>query len=125
MITDGIKQADKAKIFDWLVERLENGTLEMLFKVDASDGLEHFDSVSSFDALIGEIAVSRQKLARMKSAKHVVLTLGQFDAIREEVYASYSQSGGMNDDAATCAERAYIAVSKAEKSNLIERLTYE
>lgn len=37
MITDGIKQSDKAKAFDWLVEKLENGTLEMLFKADNAD----------------------------------------------------------------------------------------
>ncbi|USD35605.1 MULTISPECIES: hypothetical protein [Vibrio] len=122
MITDGIKQSDKAKVFDWLVERLENGTLEMLFKADDSDGLEHFDSVSSFNGLINEIAVSSQHLARKKSAKYVVLTLGQFDDIRAEIYSSYSQSGCMDEDAAQSAVRAYRSMTKAEGANLISPL---
>jgi hypothetical protein len=123
MITDGIKQSDKAKAFDWLVENLENGTLEMLFKADnADDGLEHFDSVSSFELLIDELALSSKHLARNKSAKHVVLTLGQFDDIREEIYSSYSQSGCMDEDAAQSAVRAYRSMTKAEKANLISPL---
>ncbi|EMW7305233.1 hypothetical protein AAFN31_004009 [Vibrio parahaemolyticus] len=122
MITDGIKQSDKAKVFDWLVERLENGTLEMLFKADSSDGLEHFDSVSSFDLLIDELVLSSKHLARNKSAKHVVLTLGQFNDIREEIYSSYSQSGCMDEDAAQSAVRAYRSMIKAERANLISPL---
>ncbi len=122
MITDGIKQSDKAKVFDWLVERLESGTLEMLFKSGDSDGLEHFDSVSNFNGLIDELELSSKHLARNKSAKHVVLTLGQFDDIRKKIYSSYSQSGCMDEDAAQSAVRAYRSMTKAEKANLISPL---
>lgn len=63
MITDNIKQSDKAKVFDWLVEKLEDGTLEMVFKAD-STGENDFVSVSDFNGLVGELEVCSQSLGR-------------------------------------------------------------
>ncbi len=56
------------------------------------------------------------------TAKYVKLTLNEFNKIREEIYASYAQSGCMDLDAAECAEKAFDAVKKAEKRNDVEPL---
>ncbi|MCG9576034.1 hypothetical protein L1D14_07255 [Vibrio tubiashii] len=122
MIAGGIKQSDKAKVFDWLVEKLEDGTLEMLFKKD-STGAYDFDSVSNFEGLIGELEVQSQSLKRNKSANHVVLTISQFDDIRKEIYSSYSRAGCMDHNAAKTAEKAFRSLSTVETKNLISPLT--
>lgn len=54
----------KAKVFDWLVEKLEGGTLEMLFKADSTDEND-LVSVSDFNGLVGELeAACSQSLSR-------------------------------------------------------------
>lgn len=124
MITDNIKQSDKAKVFDWLVEKLEDGTLEMLFKAD-STGENDLVSVSDFNGLVGELEVCSQSLSRKKSANHVLLTMNQFNYIREEVYSGYSQAGAMDDEAGNVAIKAYCACSAAERANLVPPLSYD
>lgn len=124
MITDNIKQSDKAKVFDWLVEKLEDGTLEMLFKAD-STGENDLVSVSDFNGLVGEIEVCSQFLSRKKSANYVLLTMNQFNRIRDEVYSSFSQAGAMDDEPGNVAVKAYYACSAAERANLVPPLSYD
>ncbi|WP_182038922.1 hypothetical protein [Vibrio alginolyticus] len=124
MITDNIKQSDKAKVFDWLVEKLEDGTLEILFKAD-STGENDLVSVSDFNGLVGELEVCSQSLSRKKSANYVLLTMNQFNYIREEVYSGYSQAGAMDDEAGNVAIKAYCACSAAERANLVPPLSYD
>lgn len=122
-MTDNIKQSDKAKVFDWLVGQLENGTLEMLFKADSS-GEHDFVSVSNFSALLGELEIQGKQLNRKKSANKVQLTMNQFNHMRKEIYSSYSQAGCMDEVSACAAERAYDACSTAERANLVPPLDY-
>ncbi len=49
--------------------------------------------------------------------QYVKLTLNEFNAVREEVAASYAQSGAMDEDAFLSAERAAEAIRKAEARN--------
>jgi len=121
MITDGIKQADKAKVFDWLVGKLEDGTLEMLFKEDSS-GDNDCDSVSSFEGLLGELEIASKSLSRKSSDNSIRMTMRDFNNVREEVCASYSQSGCMDDEASLQAERAYASIKATEQRNLIKPL---
>ncbi|MEZ9701102.1 hypothetical protein AB4455_25605 [Vibrio sp. 10N.261.46.E12] len=123
MVTKNIKVSDKAKVFDWLVDKLEDGSLEMLFKVD-STGDHDSSSVSDFIGLIGELEAASVEIKRKKSSNYVIATLREFDKIREEVYSGYSQAGSMEDVAAIEAEAAYSAIQAVEVRNLIEPLDY-
>ncbi|MGR2849353.1 hypothetical protein ABMX62_20165 [Vibrio vulnificus] len=115
MVTDSIRQADKAKAFDWLVSKLEDGTLEMLFKGDDS-GDVNFDSVSSFDGLVSQLEVSGNK-PRPKKMPYILVTPSEFSKIEQEICSSYSQSGCMDDEPREQAEKAHDALIRVLKRN--------
>ncbi len=115
-----LKQSDKAKCFDWLVSKLEDGTLEMLFKEDES-GDKDFDSVSSLHGLLYEFQLASINLKRQPS-KYVNVTALEFDQIREEIYSSYSQCGCMDEEAVSEIMKAFRAIQKVEKRNDIDPL---
>ncbi len=121
MITDGIKQADKAKVFDWLVRKLEDGSLEMLFKEDSSGDYD-YDSVSSLEGLLCELEMASKSFSRKSSDNLIRMTMRDFDRVREEIYASYSQSGCMDEEPRLQAEKAYASIQATEKRNLIKPL---
>lgn len=51
MILDNLNQVDKAKLFDLIVAKLDDGTLEILFKEDSTGDMD-FYSVSSVESLV-------------------------------------------------------------------------
>ncbi|MDI5832556.1 hypothetical protein OCF84_21455 (plasmid) [Shewanella xiamenensis] len=116
-----LKQADKAKCFDWLVSKLEDGSLEMLFKEDDSDDKD-FDSVSSLDGLIFELELAGVN-PKLQRSGYVNVTAFEFERIRQEIYSSYSQCGCMDDDAVEEILKAYRAIQKVEKRNDITPLS--
>lgn len=54
--------------------------------------------------------------------EYVTLTLKEFDAIRQEIASSESQSGCMDLEAVKDVEKAVKAVKSAEKRNKIDPL---
>lgn len=115
-----LRQTDKAKCFDWLVSKLEDGSLEMLFKNDDS-GDEDFDSISSLEGLLYELQQASIN-PKLLPSNYVKVTAFEFAQIRQEINSSYSQCGCMDEEAAEEAMRAYRAIQKVEKRNNIEPL---
>ncbi|ENB2053109.1 hypothetical protein D2H34_004576 [Vibrio fluvialis] len=58
------------------------------------------------------------------ATEYVKLTRKEFDLIREEIYSAESASGGMDEEAADVARKAYDAIKRAEKRNGIEGFEY-
>lgn len=122
MITDCLRQADKAKVFDWLVAKLEDGTLEMLFKKDCTGDMD-YDSVSSFDALVAELELTGWSQPQPKKPQYINLTEREFKAMRQAVVDSVVQSGCWdNEEQEKIIALAAKATQNAEKRNALEAI---
>ncbi|HDY7754167.1 TPA: hypothetical protein ACGUPI_004345 [Vibrio vulnificus] len=120
-ISDCLKQADKAKVFDWLVAKLEDGTLEMLFKEDDTGDMD-YQSVSSFDGLVDQLEIASLK-PQTKKPQYINLTEREFRAMRQAIVDSVIQSGCWeNEEQEKIIALAAKATQNAEKRNALEAI---
>lgn len=120
-INDFLKQADKANVFDWLVTKLEDGTLEMLFKEDDTGDMD-YQSVSSFDGLVFQLEIASLK-PQTKKPQYINLTEREFKAMRQAVVDSVVQSGCWeNEEQEKIIALAAKATQSAEKRNALEAI---